>query len=441
MNQKELKFELETLETELKKLNQKKLDLQQLLFYQDYYRQGYDKQMIEDFITEDSETLVEAETFKSNFNALRNHFFGYPGNLTDDSPLVRQLRYLEAELYYVNNAGDPFENSYGSLDGKIYERKVLELFFKRFDLNPDTSWGYITTGGSESNLWGILNGFRKYPKGRFYFCEAAHYSVEKAVMNGDNPVFPFTKISTTSKNTDAINVTELIKSIKDNFIQNNEIPILLLTWGSTKFGSIDDIKVITQKLLDLNIEYYLHVDAAFYGGIPRNQIDAPVCPSLKELNAHSLSISFHKFFGVPDINSVLLSYEKPSGLNIAYLRQHDTTLSGSRTFSIFSAYQRIKEVLERSPVDLYRKNILAFETLVKDYPVEYHRDGLSSMIIIPLPSLELLDKYQLAAFEGSGGEISLAHFILNPFHQYLELETLMKELYDDQIVNNRHLFL
>ena len=299
--------------------------------------------MIEDFITEDSETLVEAETFKSNFNALRNHFFGYPGNLTDDSPLVRQLRYLEAELYYVNNAGDPFENSYGSLDGKIYERKVLELFFKRFDLNPKTSWGYITTGGSESNLWGILNGFRKYPKGRFYFCEAAHYSVQKAVMNGDNPVFPFTKISTTSKNTDAINVTELIKSIKDNFIQNNEIPILLLTWGSTKFGSIDDIKVITQKLLDLNIEYYLH--------------------------AHSLSISFHKFFGVPDINSVLLSYEKPSGLNIAYLRQHDTTLSGSRTFSIFSAYQRIKEVLERSPVDLYRKNILAFETLVKlSYP-------------------------------------------------------------------------
>ena len=261
------------------------------------------------------------------------------------------------------------------MDGKVYERKVLELFFKRFDLDPSTSWGYITSGGSESNVWAIQNGFKKFPNGHLYFCESAHYSVAKAVGNEQKVLYPYTIIPKENYLTEAIDVKLLLTKIKTNYEKQHANPILLLTWGTTKYGSIDNIKKITDCLHNLEIEYYLHVDAAFFGGIPSNQIDAPVCPSLKALSANSLSVSFHKFFGIPNINSIVLSDSKADGQKISYLGQHDTTISGSRSFAIFSAYHRIKEVLQRSPENYYCKNIQVFKSILKTYPIKYYRDG------------------------------------------------------------------
>lgn len=436
MNKVKLQIMLKKTEDKLDELNRERLRIKQDLYYLDLYQNGYAKQSIDLYIEEDKQTLIEAIKFKSDFNALKAHFFGYPGNLSDDSPLVRQLRYEEAELFYINNAGDPFENSYGAMDGKIYERKVLELFFKRFDLDPTTSWGYVTSGGSESNVWAIQNGFKIFPNGHLYFCEAAHYSVAKAIGCHQKPLYPFTIIPKKNYLTEAIDIDILIKEIKNNYDKKKINPILLLTWGTTKYGSIDDVKKITDILHELNIDYYLHVDAVFYGGIPINQLDAPICPSLKELSANSLSVSFHKFFGVPNINSIVLSDSKTNGQKISYLGQHDTTVSGSRSFAIFSAYQRLKEVLERSPSDYYRKNIQVFLSLLKRYPIKYYRDGLSNIIIIPKPNLTILNKYQLATFEGKSQKISLAHFILNPFHTAQEITEFIQEIYDDQIHNN-----
>lgn len=441
MEQTELRITLEKIEKELYELNQKQLQLKQELYYLGLFKQGYSQKAVENFIDEDKRYLAEAIEFKSNYNALKAKFFGYPGNLSDDSPLVRQLRYEEAELYYVNNAGDPFENSYGTMDGKVYERKVLELFFKRFELDPKTCWGYITSGGSESNVWAIQNGFKTFPKGHLYFCEAAHYSITKAVGNELYPLYPYTIIPKTSYLSEAINVDILIDEIKINYDSKQINPILLLTWGTTKYGSIDNVIEITNRLQQLKIDYYLHVDAAFFGGIPVNQIDAPICPSLETLSANSLSVSFHKFLGIPNINSIVLSNSKVAGQRISYLNQQDTTVSGSRSFAIFSAYQRLKEVLERSPSDYYRKNIQVFLSLLKTYPIKYYRDGLSNIIIIPKPSLSILNKYQLAIFEGKNNEITLAHFILNPFHTAQEITEFIQEIYDDQIHNNLKLDL
>jgi len=355
--------------------------------------------------------------------------------------MVAYLRALEARLFYVNNAGDPYEQGDSMLDGKLFERKVLDLFYQKFEMDPETSWGYVTSGGSESNLWGIYNGFRKVNNGRLYFCRSAHYSVLKAVTNGSQVLFPYTIIDQTSSKDERIDVDKLIEAIRFNHENAQESPVLLLTWGTTKMGACDDVIQITTRLKALSIPFYVHVDAAYFGGIPNNQIEAPVCPSLKAMNADSVSVSFHKFFGVPNINSVVLSKDKGDGNYVSYLGHRDTTLLGSRSFPILSALQRIKEILQRSPSDTYIKNIKIFEGQLMQAGLIYFRAPLSSIFVIPCPSKTLLSRYNLASFEGVTRPQSLAHLIINPFHTPKELDDLIQDLILDQTAHPQALDL
>lgn len=422
--------EKENLLKEIEKLKERVYQLDQETYY-DTLKSSFSAEEIETFKKEDQAFLENAKTFKTSFNLQQANFFGYPGNLSNDSPIVRKLRELETELFYINNAGDPFERGHNSFDGKVYEKELLNLFFKRYGLDPQTSWGYITSGGSESNLWAIKNAFSKFKKARFYFSKAAHYSIEKALSVNDKQIYPYTIIDIISNKHEAIDMEKLLDLAIYNYQKYEEVPILLLTWGTTQCGSIDDIQSITQALIDFNIPYYCHVDAAFFGGIPANQIDAPVCPTLNELNTDSISISFHKFFGVPQINSVVLSKTKADGKTISYLAHRDTTISGSRSFAIFSANQRIKEVLERSAKDYFKRNVVFVEKALVSKNISYSRDGYSNIFVIPKPSKSILEKYHLASFDGKENKDSCAHFVINPFHTENELKQFILDLADD----------
>jgi len=150
------------------------------------------------------------------------------------------------------------------------------------------------------------------------------------------------------------------------------------------------------------------------------------------MKADSISVSFHKFFGVPNINSVVLSKDKADGNFVSYLGHRDTTVSGSRTFAIFSGLQRIKEVLQRSDPEDYRKNIVYFENALKENKLPFFRAPLSSIFVIPLPSLTVRTRYHLASFEEASGQVTLSHVIVNPFHQKQDLDDLIRDLNADR---------
>jgi histidine decarboxylase len=428
----ELKLLIAESQTERMELDERLLRLETALYYRGMLKKGIDIAEVLKYAEQDRQTLEKAVEYKSMFNGLHDTFFGYPGNLNADSPLVRHFRKEEAEMYYSNNCGDPYESSNSSMDGKPYEREILRLFYRKFGVDEEKGWGYITSGGSESNIWGIRNGFGKFPNGRLYFCEAAHYSVEKAVTNGGSKLYPYQIIPKTGGMTEKIDKEILLEAAKRNYYADGEPAILLLTWGTTKLGSVDDAAEITAELIRENIPYYLHIDAAFFGGIPNNQTDAPVCPPISELGADSISVSFHKFFGVPTINSIVISKDKASGKEISYLGTRDTTVLGSRTFPTFSAYQRIREILERSPSDYYIRKVRYFENKLKERGLKYYRDGRANIFVIPRPSDKILMKYQLPTFEGSNGKIDLAHIIVNPFHSEEELDRIFMDLAADQ---------
>jgi hypothetical protein len=140
---------------------------------------------------------------------------------------------------------------------------------------------------------------------------------------------------------------------------------------------------------------------------------------------------------VPAINSIVISADKASGKEVSYLGTRDTTVLGSRTFPTFSAYQRIREILERCPPDYFSRNVRYFEGLLKNAGLAYLRDGLANIFVIPRPSDEVLKKYQLPTFEGESGEINLAHVIVNPFHKREEIYRLFNDIHNDQSRQNQ----
>eukprot|EP00252_Welwitschia_mirabilis_P016756 TRINITY_DN3711_c0_g1_i2.p1 TRINITY_DN3711_c0_g1~~TRINITY_DN3711_c0_g1_i2.p1 ORF type:complete len:194 (+),score=17.53 TRINITY_DN3711_c0_g1_i2:360-941(+) len=100
---------------------------------------------------------------------------GYPVNLDFDySVLDRFLR------LYINNAGDPFVEGRFGLNSKEFEREVLDWFAGLWEVEKEGYWGYVTSGGTEGNMHGILLGRELHLDGIFYASRESHYSVFKA---------------------------------------------------------------------------------------------------------------------------------------------------------------------------------------------------------------------------------------------------------------------
>ncbi|MED6171316.1 hypothetical protein PIB30_039669 [Stylosanthes scabra] len=86
-------------------------------------------------------------------NQFNSRNFGYPfnQNLNYDA-LAPSLR------FHINNLGDPFLGSSFCLDSASFEVSVLDWFANLWEIQKNMYWGYVTTGGTECNLHGILVG-------------------------------------------------------------------------------------------------------------------------------------------------------------------------------------------------------------------------------------------------------------------------------------------
>lgn len=232
----------------------------------------------------------------------------------------------------------------------------------------------------------------------------------------------------TEQNSEKINVNELISRIKINWETNKKPAVILLTWGTTKTGAIDDVKKISRQLNNLKIDHYIHLDAAMYGGIAKNQTNAPVLPNIKKLGIDSISISLHKYFGSNNVNSIVIAKTKPEGEIVDYIGITDTTTSGSRTFSPFSTLQRIIDTLERKLPNEYIKNVEYLEKLLTQKQINYLREFNSNTFVIDKPSDSICKKYQLSNFKDNNGN-DKAHIIIFLYHK----QKIIKELVEDLI--------
>ena len=419
-----LKAQIKQIDEEISSLEEMRLKLGRLLDYNAVKNDGFSVEDIRAFAAEDEEYVEKINELYDKNLYMRDYMFGYPVNMQDYSYTSQYCRNLESRLYLMNNCGDPYQLGNYGMDGKEIEKQIVDTFAKIFGLTNDKYWGYITTGGTESNFWALREGYCKFPNGKFYYSEDAHYSVDKFLSSSVSK-FCCQKIDTDGQG--AIDVEKLKSAILEDKTSKDNGVIIILTWGTTCRGNVDDVKAITEFLLSEGIPYYCHLDAAHYGGIPQNQKSAPTLKNVVDLNVDSVSVSLHKYIGTARVNGVLLSLSRSRRNYVDYIGQEDSTFLGSRDYMPFSTLQRTREILHRTPPETYILNVEFFENELKVFGVSFERVADGNIFILDKPSDEICKKYQLASFKDTAGN-DKCHVIIYPFHKRDIMKQLAEEL-------------
>ena len=411
-------------------LNKNLMLLDMMSYYDELKKSGKTREEILKYYQEDKKEVEYAEEYLREHLLLKDNMFGYPANMLEPKGIMNYLRFLESKLYLRNNCGGPnpeVDRGYYLMDSKVNEMKIIETMCKNMNVDPKDYWGYVTSGGTEGNLWGINTGYELYPNGKLFYSSSGHYSIPKGAKIGNGTItLPYKEVSSFPNG--EINADELIASAYEAWKTNGTPAIVVLSWGTTVLGACDKVKYIKEELDKLGIPNYIHLDAAMYGGIPSNQKDAPTIKDLKELNPDSISISLHKYLANPEVGGIVICkkeiFDKKNSEQIEYIGQTDPTYLGSRDFLAFSTLQQVKQLVERSDENDYSRNINIFIEEMEKNGIPYFRNENSNTFVIDSPNKEIAAKYQLATFDND----TKAHIIIFPSHKEENIKMLVSDL-------------
>ncbi|MFF5085331.1 histidine decarboxylase [Actinoplanes sp. NPDC000266] len=245
-----------------------------------------------------------------------------PGNIgfpaatdLDYQPLAPLLAHL------LNNVGDPQNDPQYPGHTMDLERDVLAFFADLFHA-PAGHGGYVTTGGTEGNLYALLQARTALPGAAVYYSSETHYSVPKACHLLALPAVPVAATAT-----GGIDYTDLTRKAAQ---APQRRAVVVANIGTTMSEAVDDVHRIHAALDTARISgRYVHSDAAL-AGIPLASLDGRPGFDLAD-GADSISISGHKFLGTPLVCGVVLARRRASNAPaVPYIASRDTTITGSR---------------------------------------------------------------------------------------------------------------
>ena len=317
-----------------------------------------------------------------------SHYIGFPNSrILDFSSLAPFLK------FNINNIGDPYHPNDG-INTCEFERELLDFFSEICHLDLGQGWGYLTNGGTEGNMYGIVRGRDAYPDARLIFSEESHYCFKKIAHLLRMPY------SVVPCHADGRLDLEAFAAIIDGL--KDQPCVINLNLGTTFHGAIESPTEVLN-ILDRHgcHEYYLHIDAALYGPMLPFIPGAPVFDF--RLPIHSLSFSGHKFLGTPiPCGMVLCSLRQPSGFggSAEYVGSVDTTLSGSRdglsTLILWSLISRLKRA---GLAELAQESLTLAEEAVsrlKQAGIANIRHEYGNIIVFRRPGEDLARRWQLA---------------------------------------------
>ncbi|MEU4770176.1 histidine decarboxylase [Actinosynnema sp. NPDC023794] len=249
----------------------------------------------------------------------QDRMIGFPVNLDFDCrPLADFLR------LHANNVGNPRAESDYRIDTKPFEVAVLDFFTDLAGGDPESIFGYLTSGGTESNIFGVYVARERYPDAVLYASEEAHYSLPKI---GRLLRMPYVAVPTTPTGT--MDTTALARELARN---PGRAAVVTVTIGTTGRGAVDDLPAVRRTLLDAGVERFrVHADAAFGGLLARFGPDE--VPWGLSAGADSVAISGHKVIGSPIPCGVVLAQaddvEQIRAEGVA-VGSDDDTITGSR---------------------------------------------------------------------------------------------------------------
>ena len=326
---------------------------------------------------------------------------GYPTNQNFDySPLFRFLQFS------ANNVGDPFHDSNFRINTHDLEREVIGTFSDLMHLPRDEAWGYITSGGTEGNMYGLYMARETFPNGIVYFSQDTHYSVLKNLR-----VLNYRNIMIKSQENGEIDYDDLRETVRIN----RDVPVVVMAnIGTTMKGAVDNLDTIRQILEDLAIPHsYIHADAALSGMILPFVYDPQ--PYGFDAGIDSIAISGHKLIGSPIPSGVVLTkreYVARVARSIEYVGAMDTTLSGSRNaitpLFLWYAFEQLGlegfRGLVAETLDTAEYAVNAFN----EQDIAAWRNKNSITVVFPRPADTVVRKWQMAPYE------DVAHIITIP---------------------------
>jgi len=306
------------------------------------------------------------------------------------------------------------------VDTRKLECEVLDFMADLLRAPKDNWWGYVTNGGSESNMYGLYLARELYPKGMVYFSQSTHYSVNK-----DLRILNMHRVVIKAQQNGEMDYEDLRETISRN---RHMPPIIFANIGTTMKEAKDDIVKIKQIMSDLAIDnYYIHCDSALSGMIapflePRPAFDFAD-------GADSISISGHKFIGSPIPSGILLA--RKSNVDristaVSYIGSKDTTIPGSRNgFNALLLWYAIKSVgkegFKARVQDSLKKTDYALGKLVQA-GIQTWKNTNAITVVFPAPEQEYIDKWQLATENG------ITHLILMPNTPYELIDKILDDI-------------
>ncbi len=361
-----------------------------------------------------ADVAARINSLLETFDSAGRRMMGYPGNLDFDySALLPFLRYSG------NNIGDPFHQTNNESNTHEIEREVVGSFADLMRLPRDQAWGYVTSGGTEGNMYGLYLARETLPEGIVYFSQDTHYSVVKILR-----LLQTLSLMVKSQESGEIDYDDLRETIRIN----RDVPVIFIAnIGTTMKGAVDDVHRVRDILADLEVpNYYIHADAALSGMI-LPFVDEPQ-PYGFDSGIDSVAVSGHKMIGAPVPCGVVLTrrqYVSRIARSIEYIGTLDTTIAGSRSalapLMIWYAFQRFG--LEGFKAIVARCLAVAeyAERRFNEVGIPAWRNRNSVTVVFPRPSDEIIRKWQIAPFQ------DIAHIITMPH----VTEELVDALVDD----------
>ena len=355
------------------------------------------------------------ENLKESLGRSRDTFLGYP--VSKDFDYSELTPFLQ---YPINNLGDPFEEGTWKVQTHQMEKEVVAFFARLFRAQPKDYWGYVTNGGSESNLYGLYLAREMYPKAMVYYSESTHYSVRKNIHLLNIP-----SIVIRSQENGEIDYEDFENTLRMN---RHKPAIVLTTFGTTMKEAKDDVSRIKGILRNLAVQdHYIHCDAALSGSY--GAFMEPRVPFDFKDGADSISISGHKFVGSPIPCGVIITkrgHRDRIAKGISYIGSLDTTITGSRNgHSPLFLWYALKQLEEEGMKARYLHGLEVAEyckNQLNEIGVKAWSNPGSLTVVMPRTPEAVKQKWQLA----TEGEVS--HIICMPNVTKSQIDEFIEDL-------------
>ncbi len=364
------------------------------------------------------------KAYKQHIDERASTLMGYPESMHFDySPLSDFMN------YNIDNLGDPYSDLLYGVNSCEFEREVISYFSNMYDLKSDDAWGYVTSSGTEGNLYGLFLGRELHQEAVLYYSADAHYSIAKAGRLLRMPMHVVPSLANGEIDYEAL---------RDAIDANPGKPALVVaTLGTTFTGAIDNVDKIASIFEENSrTDFYIHCDAALSGmmlpfmkgmGAPQISFDKPI---------GSVSVSGHKFIGAPYPCGVVVArkeHVERIQTAIEYIGALDSTIGGSRNgqaplylWYAIESRGRDKGFEQEVATSLKMADYLCERLESINYP--HDRNQFSNIVTFDEPAESVVRKWQLARVRGRAHIITVPHADKQKIDAFItDLETSTKK--------------